>query len=88
MADNLKQRLADAQAFCDHYLQQCCVELIQLDETAVLPPGRVRELASLCSFAGHNALSVAQALIKIAALKAVADQSAAFAIGVRGDGNG
>lgn len=72
MAD-LKEQLSVAQAFCAEHLQQCCVELIELDEKAVLPHGKVRELAQLCSFAQHNALSVAQAMVKIAALKAVAD---------------
>lgn len=69
----LEQREA-AQAFCREHLKECCEEMVEYSETAVLRNGRVRELARMCSFAQHDALAVAEAMVKHEALKAVASQ--------------
>lgn len=60
--------------FASDHLEECADELLEMMETAVLRDGRVRELTAMCAaWAGQApALSIAESLVKQAALRAVA----------------
>lgn len=60
------------EAYCRTYLKECCTEMVEWSETAVLRDGHVRKLADLCRpYAGHHALAVAESQIKHEAMKLV-----------------
>ena len=62
------EKMEEAKAFAQHNIYECSKELIELDETGILKDGKVRELARMLSFTGHNSLSVAKSIINQAAL--------------------
>lgn len=67
------------------HLKQASAELLQWRDSGVLPDGHVRELARQCAeWAGStNALSVAERLVEVEALRLAAD-SAGIAPGTEG----
>lgn len=65
------QALEDAKRFAKENLVQCCEELIELSATGVLCNGKVRELRKMVDFAGPAALSVAETIVKQAAMEIV-----------------
>lgn len=72
---NLPRAHERAVLFAHDQLPQCCAELLAWRTTGVLPEGKVRELAELCSFAGHHALGLAQSLVQDAALEQLAPRA-------------
>jgi cell division GTPase FtsZ len=63
-----------AYLFARSNLVECCKELLELADTAVLQNGKVRELRQMCSYAGSSAMGVAESLIKRAAFEAVVEK--------------
>lgn len=69
---NNSQAMAIAKQFCEDHLSQCCAELVEMHDTGVLLDGRMHELTRLCAYAGAGAQPVAEAMVKIAAMRRVA----------------
>lgn len=70
----LRAELEAARNFANRYAALCARELLERNETGILPSGRVRELARLCSYAGPHALQVAEKLVTDVAIEMVAHQ--------------
>jgi hypothetical protein len=47
-------QLESARQFCVDNLKECCAELVERTQTGILGPGRVRDLAKLCTFPGQS----------------------------------
>lgn len=69
--NNNFEKLEEAKRFVKDNLEECCRELIEWHDTSILCDGKVREVAKLCSFAGRDALPVAESLIKMAAYERI-----------------
>ena len=63
MLDN-NDKLEEAKCFIRDNLEECCRELLEWHDTAILCTGKVREAAKKCSFAGRDALALAEGLIE------------------------
>lgn len=70
MIDYKQQREAGMQ-FCKNNLAECCHEILEWHETAILRDGKVRELAGIFYFAEPHALSMAEEAVKTEAMKFV-----------------
>lgn len=70
-AKELYEARARAEEFCAQHLVQCCREMQEWSDTAILPDGKVRELAKLFDYSGHNALALAGAEVKRQAMMAM-----------------
>ncbi len=73
-SQTLRAELEAARKFAKRYTALCARELLERNETGILANGRVRELARLCSYAGVNALQVAEKLVTDEAIRMVAHQ--------------
>ena len=63
-----------AKAYAKANVIECCREIIEWQDTAVLRSGRVRELADvLRPMVDHDALRLAESLIKRAAMEKIAE---------------
>ena len=62
-------KLENASKFCKDNLLQCCIEMIEMKKTGILPEGNVRELIKLLDFANYSAMSLAEEMIKTAAME-------------------
>lgn len=73
--DRVKLR-DESEKFAADHLRECAEELLEWSDTAILRDGKVRELAQLCAvWAGHHdALAIAESLIKRAALQFVSQE--------------
>lgn len=69
---DLKKYRDECKAFAIAHLKECCAELSEWQDTAVLRDGRVRQLANLCSkfISNHDGLRVAESFINRAAIDA------------------
>lgn len=76
-SEELQAARERAEEFCSLHLVQCCRELAEWGKTSVLCDGKVRELAQLFSYAGHSALSLAEAEVKRQAVMQMCRSSAA-----------
>lgn len=65
----VQEQQALAVAFCKANLLECCVELLQWNDTKRLREGKVRELCGMLDFAGYSALAVAEELVKLTAME-------------------
>jgi hypothetical protein len=63
-----KKQLETARQYTALHIVTLARELLERDETGVLPNGRMRELRDLCTFAGIQAMLVAESLVKKQAL--------------------
>ena len=70
---NEHDKLEIAEKFARDNLEKCCRELLEWRTGGILCDNAVRELADLCSFAGHSALAVAQDIITQEALEYIAN---------------
>lgn len=72
-----KQRLAAAEMLAEANLQECARELVEMHESGILKDGRVRKIASICSFAGSTgtALSLAESIVTRKSLENIAGKS-------------
>lgn len=62
--------------FASEHLQECAAELLEWGETAVLPNGKIRELADMCRkwSNAQQALQLAERLVVDAALRKIAGE--------------
>lgn len=60
MKEELKAKQQAAREFAMQHAIELAREQNEWDDLAVLPDGKMRELALLCDFAGHSSLAVAQ----------------------------
>jgi len=69
---DLKTIRDQCKKFAKSNLQECCAELIEWQDTAILRDGKVRELTALCStfIANHDGLRVAESFVNRAAIEA------------------
>lgn len=67
---DLQQANRRARAFARHHVGELAREIVEWQDTALLREGKLRELASIVSFAGHDALKVAEHYATRAALDA------------------
>ena len=65
---------AEAAAFARQHLSECAADLLKMQDTEVLPPGRMQELIALCkAYVGASeGQAVAEAEVKRQALEFVA----------------
>lgn len=73
MSAEMLQYRTDCQEFAALHLAECCAELIEWKDTAILRDGRVRDLSVLCAkfIARHDCLAVAESFINRAAMNSV-----------------
>ena len=67
-----KESMARMREFTNEHLVECCAELLHWHKESILPDGKVRELAALCTFDEYNRISHAERMIELAALERVA----------------
>lgn len=74
---DLKIIRKECQDFAKQHLKECCAELLEWQNTAILRDGRIRELASMCrKFVGdHDGLRVAESFVNRAAVERIANGS-------------
>jgi hypothetical protein len=66
-AKELRER---AMAFANEFRAECAAELLEWQDTAILPNGRVRELAAMLSeLDSHNSMALAEHFIQRASLE-------------------
>lgn len=75
MDTDLRAKLDAAQAFADKHLAECCAEIMEWRDSAVLRDGRVRELATLCvPFSSKgDSLTVAERMVSRTALRRMSE---------------
>jgi len=71
---DIKSARNQCRDFAKLHLKECCAELIEWQDTAILRDGRMRELAKLCNqwVDNHDGLRVAESFINRAAIDLVA----------------
>ncbi|MGZ8887985.1 MAG: hypothetical protein ACXW1D_00335 [Halobacteriota archaeon] len=70
---DLKTIRQQCKDFAKLHLKECCAEIMEWQDTAVLREGKVRELAAIAQglIDNHDALRVAESYINRAAIEAV-----------------
>lgn len=67
---NRDQLREQSEAFAREHLAECAKDLLEWQDTGLLPSGKVRELVQRCeAWAGRDALPVARAMVERAALQ-------------------
>ncbi|MES2323239.1 MAG: hypothetical protein V4633_13325 [Pseudomonadota bacterium] len=74
---DLKTIRDQCKKFAEDNLRECCIEIIEWQDTAILRDGKVRELAALCStfISNHDGLRVAESYVSRAAIQAAIGRS-------------
>jgi hypothetical protein len=82
MADrnlSLAEQRSAGIAFCVENLVVLCAEMIEWQQTGLLPTGKLRELAGLFSFSGSSAMEMAKTCVNQTAIRKIVSESLAVA---------
>jgi hypothetical protein len=70
-----QKKLADATAFAQKHLRECCEEILELQDTGILRDGKMRELGHLCNLSKPYDLDIAKSLVTRAAFEEIVCKS-------------